>query len=78
MEGVEREGELYDYLSGNDGTAFIYADYDYLLTMSAAVKQIVKYGTTDGLVQGNIIANEPFLKVGISAGYQLSIPYKPN
>lgn len=69
MEGVRKgKGELYDYLSGNDGTAFIYADYDYLLTMSAAVKQIVKYGTTDGLVQGNIIANEPFLKVGISAG----------
>lgn len=69
MEGVRKgKGELYDYLSGNDGTAFVYADYDYLLTMSAAVKQIVKYGTTDGLVQGNIIANEPFLKVGISAG----------
>ncbi|MDP3665059.1 MAG: UDP-N-acetylmuramoyl-tripeptide--D-alanyl-D-alanine ligase [Sediminibacterium sp.] len=69
IEGVRKgKGELYDYLSANDGTAFIYADYDYLQTMSAAVKQIVKYGTTEGLVQGNIISNEPYLQVGISAG----------
>lgn len=69
IEGVRKgKGELYDYLSANGGTAFIYADYDYLQTMSAAVKQIVKYGTTEGLVQGNIISNEPYLQVGISAG----------
>lgn len=70
-EGVRKgKGELYDFLSTHNGTAFIYADYDYLQTMSKSVKQIVKYGTSEGLVQGNILSNEPFLQVSITAGLQ--------
>ncbi len=70
-EGVRKgKGELYDFLSAHHGTAFIYADYDYLQTMSKSVKQVVKYGTAEGLVQGKILSNEPFLQVGITAGLQ--------
>jgi UDP-N-acetylmuramoyl-tripeptide--D-alanyl-D-alanine ligase len=71
IEGVRKgKGELYDFLALHDGTAFVYADYDYLQTMSAAIKHIVKYGQSEGLVQGNILSNEPFLQVGITAGME--------
>ncbi len=70
VEGVRKgKGELYDYLSATDGTAFVYNDYDYLQTMSTAVKHIVKYGQTEGLVQGSIQSNEPFLEVAITKGF---------
>lgn len=69
IEGVRKgKGELFDFLAAHDGTAFIYADYDYLQSMSAAVKHIVRYGQHEGFVQGTILANEPFLEVSITAG----------
>lgn len=69
-EGVRKgKGELYDYLSAHDGTAFVYADYDYLQTMSRSVPHIVQYGKTQGQVQGQVQANEPFLEVTITQGF---------
>jgi UDP-N-acetylmuramoyl-tripeptide--D-alanyl-D-alanine ligase len=71
VEGVRKgKGELYDFLRAHDGTAFVYADYDYLKPMSAGIKHIVQYGQAEGLVQGNILSNEPFLQVSITAGMQ--------
>ena len=71
-EGVKKgKGELYDYLRKHNGTAFVYADYDYLQTMSASIEHIVKYGQSDGLIQGNILSNEPFLEVSISEGLEM-------
>jgi FkbH-like protein len=71
IEGVRKgKGELFDYLSAHNGTAFVYADYDYLQDMSKNVKHIVKYGQSEGFVQGNILSNEPFLQVGITTGLQ--------
>lgn len=69
VDGVRKgKGELYDFLRGHNGTAFVYTDYDYLHTMSAGITNIIPYGTTDGLVQGNILSNEPFLEVAITKG----------
>lgn len=69
VEGVRKgKGELYDYLSGHDGTAFVYADYDYLQTMSRAVPHIVHYGKNQGLVQGEVLSSQPFLEVTITQG----------
>ncbi|MDP1844091.1 MAG: UDP-N-acetylmuramoyl-tripeptide--D-alanyl-D-alanine ligase [Sediminibacterium sp.] len=69
VEGVRKgKGELYDFLRANKGTAFIYADYDYLQTMSAGIEEKIFYGTTKGLVHGHVAANEPFLTVSISEG----------
>lgn len=69
VEGVRKgKGELYDYLTGHDGTAFVYADYDYLQTMSRAVPHIVHYGKNQGLVQGEVLASQPFLEVTITQG----------
>lgn len=69
-EGVRKgKGELYDYLSAHDGTAFVYADYDYLQSMSRSVPHIVQYGQSQGQVQGQVLANEPFLKLAITQGF---------
>ncbi|MES2372485.1 MAG: UDP-N-acetylmuramoyl-tripeptide--D-alanyl-D-alanine ligase [Bacteroidota bacterium] len=71
IEGVKKgKGELFDFLSAHNGTAFVYADYDYLQDMSKHIKHIVKYGQSEGSVQGNILSNEPFLQVGITTGLQ--------
>lgn len=70
VEGVRKgKGELYDFLSVHDGTAFVYADYDYLQTMSRAVPHIVQYGQSQGQVQGQVQANEPFLEVTVTQGF---------
>ncbi len=72
IEGVKKgKGELYDFIRVNNGVAFIYADYDYLQPMSAGIQQKVLYGQTDGLVQGNVAANEPFLEVAITEGLSI-------
>lgn len=71
IEGVKKgKGELFDFLRAHDGTAFVYADYDYLHEMSRHVKHIAQYGQTEGTVQGNILSNEPFLQVSITAGLE--------
>jgi len=69
IEGVRKgKGELYDFIRANNGLAFVYADYDYLQPMSAGIQQKVFYGETQGLVQGKVLSNEPFLEVAITEG----------
>jgi UDP-N-acetylmuramoyl-tripeptide--D-alanyl-D-alanine ligase len=69
IEGVKKgKGELYDFLKTNNGVAFIYADYDYLQTMGIGIQEKILYGKNEGLVQGHVAANEPFLEVAISKG----------
>jgi UDP-N-acetylmuramoyl-tripeptide--D-alanyl-D-alanine ligase len=71
-EGVKKgKGELYDFLRTNAGTAFVYWDYDYLQTMSAGLENIIKYGTTEGFISGNILESEPFLSVRIHNNHAL-------
>jgi UDP-N-acetylmuramoyl-tripeptide--D-alanyl-D-alanine ligase len=55
-------------LRENNGTAFVYADYDYLKPMSAGIKNIITYGTKEGDVRGEIQQNEPFLEVSLNHG----------
>lgn len=69
VEGVRKgKGELYDHLRAHDGTAFVYADYDYLQSMSVGIKNIIRYGTQEGDVRGHIQLNEPFLQVALTHG----------
>ncbi len=57
-EGVKKgKGELYSFLRGNNGTAFVYTGYDYLNEMSAGIQNIVPY------INGSIQSSEPFLTV---------------
>ncbi|MBP9213791.1 MAG: UDP-N-acetylmuramoyl-tripeptide--D-alanyl-D-alanine ligase [Chitinophagaceae bacterium] len=66
-EGIKKgKGELFDFLRINNGTAFVYWDYDYLQTMSLGIDNIVKYGTQEGLVTGNVLTNNPCLSVSIN------------
>lgn len=74
VEGVRKgKGELYQFLREHKGTAFVYADYDYLQPMSAGIENIIYYGITKGLVQGQIEAAEPFLAVRITAGLDATL-----
>lgn len=69
VEGVKKgKGELFDYLKANNGTAFVMWDYDYLQEMSKGISQIIKYGTTDADIMGNILSSEPFLEVELMKG----------
>lgn len=57
-EGVKKgKGELYSFLRGHNGTAFVYTGYDYLQEMSTGIQNIVPY------IHGEIKSSEPFLTV---------------
>jgi UDP-N-acetylmuramoyl-tripeptide--D-alanyl-D-alanine ligase len=67
VEGVRKgKGELFDFIKANNGTAFIFDDYDYFHTMSKGIENIVWYGSNNGVVQGNVLVSEPFLQVQIN------------
>ncbi|CAF3790128.1 unnamed protein product [Rotaria sp. Silwood1] len=67
VEGVKKgKGELFDFLRANNGTAFIYWDFDYLQQMSIGINNIVKYGTKEGVVVGNVKQSNPFLEVDVN------------
>jgi len=69
IEGVRKgKGELFDFLRGHDGTAFIMWDYDYFHEMSFGIPHIITYGTKDANVTGTILKSEPFLEVQMLSG----------
>ena len=68
-EGVKKgKGELYDFLSKNNGTAFIMEDYDYLQTMSQGIPHRLGYGQHNGQIQGEAIDDNGMLTVKINKG----------
>jgi len=69
IEGVKKgKGELYDHLRKHNGTAFVMWDYEYLQEMSHDISPIIKYGTGNADVEGNVVKSEPFLEVAFSKG----------
>jgi UDP-N-acetylmuramoyl-tripeptide--D-alanyl-D-alanine ligase len=73
-EGVRKgKGELFQFLSSHHGTAFAFADYDYLHRLAQQVPNIIWYGTTSGSIRGSIENSMPFLKVGITGALELSV-----
>lgn len=74
IEGVRKgKGELFDFLSGHDGTAFAFADYDYLQSMSLAVPHVIWYGTGNGLIQGKEISSSPFLTIQTTGAVKMKL-----
>ncbi len=74
VEGVKKgKGELYDFLKANNGLAFIFNDYDYLLDMSNGIKNQFTYSTTNGDIVGTNLQSEPYLEVAMSKGLQGNI-----
>ena len=66
IESVRKgKGELFDYLRSNNGTAFIYNDYEYLKEMSKGIEKIITYGTDDAFVSGQALAADDYLQVQI-------------
>ncbi|PZP48854.1 MAG: UDP-N-acetylmuramoylalanyl-D-glutamate--2,6-diaminopimelate ligase [Pseudopedobacter saltans] len=73
IEGVRKgKGELYDYIRSNNGSIFAFDDYDYLHDMSKGISTIHWYGTHNGEIIGKETANDPFLKVEITTGFEKS------
>ena len=70
VEGVRKgKGELFDHLRNMSGTAFVMWDYDYLRDMSKGITQIIKYGTKEGDLQGEVSKQQPFLDVTVNGRY---------
>jgi len=73
-EGVRKgKGELFDFLRGNNGAAFIMKDYDYLQDMSRQIKEIFTYGTIEGDIVGTATASDPFLITHFTKGFSGTI-----
>ncbi len=71
VEGVKKgKGELFEYLKLNHGTAFVNWDFDYLQNMSNGIQEIIKYGTIEGFVTGQVDASNPFLSVEITSDFK--------
>ncbi len=71
-EGVRKgKGELFDHLRKVNGTAFVMWDYDYLRDMSKGISPIIKYGTKDADVVGEVIKQHPFLEVRVEGRYTI-------
>ena len=67
--GVKKgKGELFDFLSAQNGTAFVMEDYDYLQTMSNKIPHIIGYGQHNGQIQGAAIDYDGMLTVQINKG----------
>lgn len=77
IEGVRKgKGELFDFLRAHGGTAFVMWDYDYLQQMSKGIPHIIKYGTADADLTGQVAQSEPFLSVNINAQPPFTIQSK--
>lgn len=77
IEGVRKgKGELFDFLRAHGGTAFVMWDYDYLKDMSKGIPHIIKYGTSDADLTGQVAKSEPFLSVNINSGQPFTIQSK--
>ena len=68
-EGVRKgKGELFDYLRENNGTAFVFSDYGYLLDMCQGIKNVIQYGSSKGTVTGSIHKDAHLLEVAVTGG----------
>jgi UDP-N-acetylmuramoyl-tripeptide--D-alanyl-D-alanine ligase len=70
--GVKKgKGELFDFLSAHNGTAFVMEDYDYLQTMSNKIPNVIGYGQHNGQIQGEAIDHNGILTVKINEGINI-------
>ena len=70
--GVKKgKGELFDFLSAENGTAFIMEDYEYLQTMSNKIPHVIGYGQHNGQIQGEAIDHNGMLTVQINKGIEI-------
>lgn len=66
VEGIRKgKGELFDYLSVSNGTAFINSDLDYLESMVVNVPNKVYYGNKKGTFTTSILETESLLGIKV-------------
>lgn len=66
VEGIRKgKGELFDFLSLNNGTAFINAGLDYLIDMSSSIKNKIFYGGKAYSFEAAVFQSEPLLALEI-------------
>lgn len=66
VEGIRKgKGELFDYLSTSNGTAFINSDLNYLETMVANVPNKVYYGNLKGTFTTSVLETESLLGIKV-------------
>lgn len=71
-EGVRKgKGELFDYLRSNNGVAFIFNDYDYLVEMSKGISKIISYGTGQANYSAAAKDNNGFIELEVTEGVQI-------
>lgn len=65
-EGVRKgKGELFDWLRSSGGSAFVNSDLFYLEEMSKGIQKIYKYGTSQGIITGQVKSSNPFLQISV-------------
>ena len=73
IEGVKKgKGELFDFIREIGGTVFAMWDYPYLREMSQGIEEIIKYGTVNADITGEVSQAEPFLTVAMTKGSSFS------
>ncbi|MEJ7671907.1 MAG: UDP-N-acetylmuramoyl-tripeptide--D-alanyl-D-alanine ligase [Chitinophagaceae bacterium] len=73
-EGVRKgKGELFDHFRENGGTAFVNNDDSYIKQMSAGIKNIITYGTSEASVTGRATGTSSFLEVEIIKGADIKL-----
>lgn len=74
-DGVRRaKGELFDYLRGTGGTAFVYSDQPALVDLSKGIPRVVTYGTRDAEVVGRV--NSTGFQLEVRVNNELTITTK--
>ena len=75
-EGVRKgKGELFDYIRANNGTLFLFKDYDYFDSMIQGYTKIVSYASINNTadVVGRITDDQQFLEVEVTKGMNQGI-----
>ncbi|MDQ2863693.1 MAG: UDP-N-acetylmuramoyl-tripeptide--D-alanyl-D-alanine ligase [Bacteroidota bacterium] len=74
VENVKKgKGELFDYLSNHDGTAFVNADDPGVLEIGSKISKAIFYGVSAKDYNGKIIKSDPFAEVCINGSSQFNI-----
>lgn len=73
IEGVKKgKSELYRFLAAQGGVAFINRDEDFLSELSSTVEKRLYYGQGTGKFEGQLLGEQPFLKVGFGEGQEIN------
>jgi len=74
VENVKKgKGELFDYLSDHDGTAFVNVDDPGVFEIGSKIERTIFYGVSAKDYNGKIIKSDPFAEVYINGSHEINI-----